>query len=48
MKNRISSDNGELERYLDDLADDLTQADTSIKTGNVMADAVLNSKLSVA
>ena len=40
--------NGELERYLDDLADDLTQADTSIKTGNVMADAVLNSKLSVA
>ena len=48
MKNRIGSDNGELERYLDDLADDLTQADTSIKTGNVMADAVLNSKLSVA
>lgn len=48
MKNRLDSDNGELERYLDDLADDLTQADTSIKTGNVMADAVLNSKLSVA
>ena len=48
MKNRLDSDNGELEQYLDDLADDLTQADTSIKTGNVMADAVLNSKLSVA
>ena len=48
MKNRLDSDNGELEQYLDDLADDLTQADTSIKTGNVMADAVLNSKISVA
>lgn len=48
MKNRLDGDQGELERYLDDLADDLTQADTSIKTGNVMADAVLNSKLSVA
>lgn len=48
MKNRLDSDNGELEQYLDDLADDLTEADTSIKTGNVMADAVLNSKLSVA
>ena len=48
MKNRLDSGNGELEQYLDDLADDLTQADTSIKTGNVMADAVLNSKLSVA
>lgn len=48
MKNRLDGDQGELERYLDDLADDLTQADSSIKTGNVMADAVLNSKLSVA
>lgn len=48
MKNRLDSGGGELEQYLDDLADDLTQADTSIKTGNVMADAVLNSKLSVA
>ena len=48
MKNHLDSDNGELEQYLDDLADDLTQSDTSIKTGNVMADAVLNSKLSVA
>lgn len=48
MKNRLDGDQGELEQYLDDLADDLTQADTSIQTGNVMADAVLNSKLSVA
>ena len=48
MKNRLDSEGGELERYLDELADDLTQADTSVKTGNVMADAVLGSKLSVA
>ncbi len=48
MKNRLGGDQGELEQYLDELADDLTQADTSIRTGNVMADAVLNSKLSVA
>ena len=48
MKNRLGEDQGELERYLDELADDLTTADTSIKTGNVMVDAVLNSKLSVA
>ncbi|MBQ8515574.1 MAG: sensor histidine kinase [Ruminococcus sp.] len=49
MKNRLESENqSELEQYLDDLTDDLTMADTSIQTGNVMADAVLNSKLSVA
>ncbi|MGN1086683.1 MAG: sensor histidine kinase [Porcipelethomonas sp.] len=48
MKNRLDTNDGELERYLDELADDLTQTDTSIQTGNVMADAVLNSKLSVA
>ena len=47
MKNRLDGDQGELEQYLDELADDLTQTDTSIQTGNVMADAVLNSKLSV-
>ena len=46
MKNRLDGDQGELEQYLDELADDLTH--TSIQTGNVMADAVLNSKLSVA
>lgn len=48
MKNCLDGDQGELEQYLDDLADDLTRADTSVYTGNVMADAVLNSKLSVA
>ena len=48
MKNRLEGDQGELEKYLDELADDLTQADTSIQTGNVMANAVLGSKLSVA
>lgn len=48
MKNRLVGEQRELEQYLDELADDLTQADTSIQTGNVMADAVLNSKLSVA
>lgn len=48
MKNRLDGDQGELEQYLDELADDLTQTDTSIQTDNVMADAVLNSKLSVA
>lgn len=47
MKSQLSNQS-ELEQYLDDLADDLTQSDTSVKTGNIMADAVLNSKLSVA
>ena len=37
-----------LDSYLDSLADDLNTVDTVIKTGNVMADAILNSKLSVA
>lgn len=39
---------GELADYLDQLADDLDTVDTVIKTGNVMADAILNSKLGVA
>ena len=34
--------------YLSELADDLDTVDTVIKTGNVMADAILNSKLNVA
>jgi len=33
---------------LNELADDLDTVDTVIKTGNVMADAILNSKLNVA
>ncbi len=38
----------ELERYLDMLDDDLTNVETVVRTGNRMADAILNSKLSVA
>lgn len=37
----------ELRRYLWMLNDDLTTVDTVIKTGNVMVDAILNSKLSL-
>ncbi len=38
----------ELACYLDQLEEDLCQVDTVVKTGNVMVDAVLNSKISVA
>lgn len=38
----------ELSNYLTELAGDLEMVDTVIKTGNVMADAILNSKLTVA
>lgn len=48
MKNRLDSDSGELSKYLDALADDLTEADTLIRTGNVMADALLSGKLAAA
>lgn len=34
-------------KYLDMLAKDLTAVDTLVKTGNVMMDAILNSKLSL-
>ncbi|MDE7019201.1 MAG: ATP-binding protein [Lachnospiraceae bacterium] len=37
----------ELEAYLMKLNDDLTTVDTVVKTGNVMVDAILNSKLSL-
>ena len=37
-----------LSDYLDELADDLDTVDTVIKTGNIMADAILNSKLGTA
>lgn len=37
----------ELERYLNQLDEDLTQVDTVIKTGNIMMDAILNSKISL-
>ena len=49
MKILLSENNyAKLDSYLDELAEDLNTVDTVIKTGNVMADAVLNSKLSVA
>lgn len=38
----------EITKYLDMLDDDLTNVETVIKTGNRMADAILNSKLSLA
>ncbi len=49
MKIQLSQKNyGKLSEYLNALADDLDTVDTVIKTGNVMADAILNSKLNVA
>lgn len=48
---KVHAANGEYEeidRYLDMLDEDLTNVETVIKTGNRMADAILNSKLSVA
>lgn len=38
---------GQAEDYLDKLDEDLTTVDTVLKTGNVMVDAILNSKLSL-
>ena len=37
-----------LRAYLDQLEDDLSTVDTVVKTGNPMADAILNSKISLA
>lgn len=49
MKIQLAQGNYEkLDAYLNELSDDLNTVDTVIKTGNVMADAILNSKLSVA
>ncbi|MGN0634055.1 MAG: sensor histidine kinase [Oscillospiraceae bacterium] len=49
MKIQLSEGNyDKLSGYLNELADDLDTVDTVIKTGNVMADAILNSKLGVA
>ncbi len=48
---KVHMANGEIEeirKYLDMLDDDLTNVETVIKTGNRMADAILNSKLSLA
>lgn len=38
----------ELDAYLNELDRDLTEIDTVVKTGNVMIDAILNSKISLA
>ena len=48
---KVHMANGEIKEigtYLDMLDDDLTNVETVIKTGNRMADAILNSKLSLA
>ncbi len=37
----------QMEKYLDALDHDLTSVDTVLRTGNVMVDAILNSKLSL-
>jgi two-component system, LytTR family, sensor histidine kinase AgrC len=38
----------DMKKYLDDLDKDLTNIDTVLKTGNIMVDAILNTKLSLA
>ncbi len=38
----------ELKNYLDKLDTDLTTVDTMLRTGNIMVDAILNSKISLA
>ena len=43
----LTDNPGELRRYLWKLNDDLTTVDAVLKTGNVMVDAILNSKLSL-
>lgn len=48
---KVLAANGNIEAikdYLDKLDDDLNTVDTVIKTGNAMADAILNSKISLA
>jgi sensor histidine kinase regulating citrate/malate metabolism len=49
MKSHANTgDLNEIIRYLDELDTDLKTVDTVIKTGNKMADAILNSKISLA
>ncbi len=43
----LLGDDDKLRSYLLELNDDLTTVDTVLKTGNVMVDAILNSKLSI-
>jgi hypothetical protein len=41
-------ENEKIDTYLNSLDTDLTSVDTLIKSGNVMVDAIINSKLSIA
>ncbi len=43
-----NGDLGGISEYLDALETDLSTVDTVVKTGNAMADAILNSKISIA
>ena len=43
-----SGDLEDIKAYLDELDTDLNTVDTVVKTGNAMADAILNSKISLA
>lgn len=48
---KVLAANGDMEgirEYLDELDADLNRVDTVVKTGNAMADAILNSKISLA
>ena len=48
---KVLAEKGDLEaikEYLNKLEDDLATVDTVVKTGNAMADAILNSKISLA
>ena len=45
---RALGQNAEIDDYLSKLDNDLTSVDTVFKTGNIMVDAILNSKISLA
>lgn len=45
---RSLNDNEKIDNYLNSLETDLTSVDMLLKSGNVMVDAILNSKLSLA
>ena len=44
----VNGDMDAIKAYLDELDTDLNTVDTVVKTGNAMADAILNSKISLA
>ena len=48
VENMYKQIRGAIKTYLDELDTDLATVDTVIKTGNAMADAILNSKISLA